>query len=98
MTPFPPLLIRTNGFQPYIPAAAPVEVEGDNVDAVGAVVEAGCGVVDVATVVGASEVEENKEEEEEEVDVEEEVVATAGTGFVVLVFGAQLAPAVAVPV
>lgn len=63
MTTFPPLPIHANGFLKYIPAAAPVEDEGDNVDAVGAVVEGGCGVVDVATVVGTAAVEENKEEE-----------------------------------
>ena len=90
VTTLPPLSAHANGFRTFIPAAAPVDVEGDSVDGVGAVVEAGCGVVDVAMVVGAAAVEE-------EVDVEE-VVAAAGTGAVVFVLGTQLAPAVAVPV
>ena len=97
MTTFPPLSIHANGFRTYIPAAAPVDVEGDGVDAVGAVVESGCGVVDVAIVVGAAAVEENEEEEEQEVDVEE-VVAAARTGAVVFVLGTQLELAAAVPV
>ena len=85
-----------------------MEGEGDNVDAVGAIVEAGCGVVDVATVVGVAAVEEEAEaeeeeeeegeEEEEEVDTEEVVATVAWTGAVVFVLGTQLAPAAAVPV
>ena len=96
MSTFPPLSIHANGFRTYIPAAAPVDGEGDSVDAVGAVVEAGCGVVDVAMVVGAGAVEEKEEEEEAEVDVEE--VVAARTGAVVFVLGTQLALAAAVPV
>ena len=92
VTTLPPLPTRANGFQTSILAATPVEVEGDNVDAVGAVVEAGCGVVDVAMVVGAAAVGD-----EEEVDMMEEVVALAGTGAVVFVLETQLPPA-AVPV
>ena len=64
-----------------------MEVEGDNV---GAVVEAGCGVVDVDIVVGAAAVEED--EDEEEVNAEEVVATVAGTGAVVFVLGTQLAP------
>ena len=96
LPPLPPLPPRTNGFQKLIPAAAPVEMEGDDVDVVGAIVETGCGVVDVEMVVGAVAAVEG--DEEEEVDAEE-VVAAAGTGGVVFDLGTQLAPAVAaVPV
>ena len=94
VTTLPPLSAHANGFRTFIPAAAPVEVEGDNVDGVGAVVEAGCGVVDVAIVVGAAAFED----EEEEVDVEEVVATVAETGAVVFVLGTQLGPAAAVPV